>query len=221
MTSQSNSHMIGRRKFLRTGCLTAAGIGVVACGGLGLAASYQPKIDLPTTHFPEGDQTMTKKILIAYASKAGSTAEIAARMGQMIAKNNTSVDVLPVNQVSDLSPYSAVIVGSAIRTSNVLPDALSFIEKNQAALQKIPFHVFIACMTLNEDTEANRETVSAYLDPVRALVKPATEGLFAGKMDLGKLPLFEQLLIRMMKAPRGDFRNWEQINAWAGNLSSN
>ncbi len=164
---------------------------------------------------------MTRKILIAYASKAGSTAEIATRMGQTLVKNNIAVDVLPVNKVSDLSAYSAVIVGSAIRMSKPLPEVLTFIEKNQAVLQKIPFHVFIACMTLNEDTEANRKTVSAYLDPVRALVKPTTEGLFAGVMDLGKLPLLEQLMMRMMKAPQGDFRNWDLINGWAGNLSSN
>lgn len=220
MTQTSNQHTIGRRKFLRTGCLTAAGVGVAACGGLGLAATYQPKIDLPATHYPEGDQTMTKKILIVYASKAGSTAEIAARIGQRIAKNNTAVDVLPVGKAGDLDGYSAVIVGSAIRTGSVLPEALAFIEKNQAALAQIPFHVFVACMTLNEDTEANRKTVSAYLDPVRALVKPASEGLFAGVMNLNKLPLFEKLLIRMMKAPQGDFRKWDLIDAWAGNLAA-
>lgn len=163
---------------------------------------------------------MTKKILIVYASKAGSTAEIAARIGQRIAKNNTAVDVLPVGKAGDLDGYSAVIVGSAIRTGSVLPEALAFIEKNQAALAQIPFHVFVACMTLNEDTEANRKTVSAYLDPVRALVKPASEGLFAGVMNLNKLPLFEKLLIRMMKAPQGDFRKWDLIDAWAGNLAA-
>ncbi len=213
---------MGRRKFLRTGCFAAAGVGVVACGGLGLAATYQPKIDMPSTQYPEGEpNTMNKKILIAYASKAGSTAEIAARMGQTIAKNNATVDVLPVSKVSDLSADSTVIVGSAIRVGKPLPEALSFIEKNQAALQKLPFHMFIVCMTLKDDTEENRKTVSAYLDPIRALVKPATEGLFAGVMDMRKLGLLEQFMIRMMKTPTGDFRNWDLINAWAASVPTN
>ena len=66
-----------------------------------------------------------------------------------------------------------------------------------------------------DDTEENRKTVSAYLEPLRALVKPASEGLFAGVMDMKKLPLFERLIIKMMKAPEGDFRDWTQISAWA------
>lgn len=214
-----NGQPTSRRRFLRKGCITAAAVGITLTGGGALAMTYQPPFDKPELIL--GDETMQNRILVAYATKAGTTAEIAARIGETISQKNQTVDVLPISRVKDLSGYSAVVIGSAIRMGSVLPEVKSFVEKNQAVLGQKPFSMFVACMTLNEDTEANRKTVSAYLDPVRALVKPATEGLFAGKMDLGKLPLFEQLLIRMMKAPRGDFRNWEQINAWAGNLTSN
>jgi menaquinone-dependent protoporphyrinogen oxidase len=137
-------------------------------------------------------------------------------MGEIAARNNLAVEVLPVEKVTDLGPYRTVILGSAIRTGNLLPEVMTFIEKNQAALQQKAFSVFIVCMTLQEDTQENRQKVSAYLDPVRALVKPASEGLFAGVMNPSKLKLLERLIILAMKTPSGDFRKWDQINAWAG-----
>jgi menaquinone-dependent protoporphyrinogen oxidase len=212
MTTQPQLN--SRRGFLRKGCLTAAAVGVTVCGGGALAATYQPKIDFPTTTFRE--KTMNNRILIAYASKAGSTAEIAMKIGETLTKANQPVDVMPVAKVTDLSPYSSVILGSAIRMGQVLPDAMKFIQSNQAALAQKTFSTFIVCMTLNDDTEANRKTVSAYLDPLRALIKPSSEGMFAGVMDLRKLPLFERLIIKAMKAPEGDFRKWDAIQAWAG-----
>lgn len=208
-----------RRRFLKTGLIAAAAVGVTACGGLALAASDQPGIDLPTSTF--GEYNMNNRILIAYASKAGSTAEVAVRLGEDLGKQNASVDVLPISKVADLSPYQAVILGSAIRVGKILPEAMAFIEKNQTALQQKPFHLFILCMTLEKDTEEDRKTVSAYLDPVRALVKPASEGLFAGAMNLAKLPFIERVMITLMKAPTGDFRRWDQIQAWGQNLPLN
>jgi menaquinone-dependent protoporphyrinogen oxidase len=161
---------------------------------------------------------MNQRILVTYSSKAGSTAGVATKIGEVLSKHNLAVDVLPVSKVSDLTPYSAVIAGSAIRMGRVLPEAITFIEKNQQVLQQKPFSVFIVCLTIKDDTEANRATVSAYLDPVRALVKPASEGLFAGVMDGSKVGLLERLMMKAMKAPEGDFRNWEQISSWAENI---
>jgi menaquinone-dependent protoporphyrinogen oxidase len=212
MTTQPST--TSRRGFLRKGCLTAAAVGLTVCGGGTLAATYQPKIDFPSTSF--GEKTMTNRILIAYASKAGSTAEIAMKMGEALTKGGRAVDVLPVAKVTGLEAYSAVILGSAIRIGKVLPEAMKFLQANQAALAHKTFSTFIVCMTLQEDTEDNRQTVNAYLDPVRALVKPASEGMFAGVMDGGKLPLFERLMMKAMKAPQGDFRKWDSILAWAG-----
>jgi menaquinone-dependent protoporphyrinogen oxidase len=203
-----------RRSFLKTGCITAAALGLALVGGGALAASYQPKVDLPTTHL--GAPSGGKRILVAYASKAGSTAEVAARIGETLSRKGLAVDVLPVDQAADLTPYQAVVLGSAIRVGKLLPEALAFIEKNQAALQKAPFNVFVVCMTLKDDTPENRKTVSAYLDPVRKWVKPANEGLFAGKIDPARLKLFERLAVAAMKVPIGDFRNWDAINTWSG-----
>lgn len=207
-----------RRSFLKKGVIATVAIGVTACGGTALAASYQPPVDLPS--FTYGEKTMTQRTLVTYTSKAGSTAEVAARIGETLAKRGAAVDVLPVSKVSDLAPYSSVVVGSAIRMGRVMPEALSFIEKNQAALQKKSFSTFIVCLTLKDDTAENRTTVAAYLDPVRALVKPASEGLFAGVMNPNKLALLDRLIMMAMKSPEGDYRKWDQITAWAEGVAA-
>jgi len=203
---------ISRRNFLKTAGITAAALGITVCGG-GALASIPPKIEMQSASY--GEKTMDKKILITYASKAGSTAETAARMGEMLAKQNAQVDVLPVDKVGNLSAYQAVLLGSAIRMGQLLPEVVKFVEVNQAALQQKSFNVFFLCMTLEKDTPENRQTVSAYLEPVRTLVKPASEGMFAGVMEPKKLSLLERMMMKAMKTPVGDFRNWEQINAWA------
>jgi menaquinone-dependent protoporphyrinogen oxidase len=163
---------------------------------------------------------MTQRTLVTYASKAGSTAEVAARIGETLAKRGSAVDVLPIGKVSDLTPYGTVVVGSAIRMGRVLPEVKSFIEKNQAALQKKSFSTFVVCLTLKDDTAENRTAVAAYLDPVRALVKPASEGLFAGVMNPNKIGLLDRLIMMAMKSPEGDYRKWDQITAWAEGVAA-
>lgn len=164
---------------------------------------------------------MQSKILIAYASKAGSTIEIANYLGNILHEKGISADVLPVEKISDISQYQSVILGSAIRVGKILPEAMKFVENNQVELKNKRFGIFIVCMTLSQDTEENRKIVSDYLIPVRALVKPDSEGFFAGVMDLNKLNLLEKMIMKAMKTPVGDFRKWDQVEAWSGNLFLN
>ncbi len=57
---------------------------------------------------------MKKKTLVAYATKRGSTAEIAEKIGEVLKRRQIQVDVLPVREITDLSPYKTVILGTAI-----------------------------------------------------------------------------------------------------------
>jgi menaquinone-dependent protoporphyrinogen oxidase len=206
---------ISRRKFLKTGCLTAAAVGLTMCGGGALAANYRPAVETPASVF--GTNGTEFPILVTYATRAGSTAGTAARIAAELSQNNHPVDLLPVKEVTDISRYGAVILGSAIRMGALLPEAITFLEANQATLQQKIFSVFVLCMTLEEDTPENQETTRACLDPVRSLVKPAHEGLFAGVVDVSKLNLLERLMVTTMDTPTGDYRNWNQIVTWAQN----
>ncbi len=204
---------ITRRSFLKKGILITTAAGVMVCGGSALLATYKPELEEPTNFF--GESVMDNKILVAYASKAGSTVEIANHVAKKIAENGRTVDVLPVNKVEDLTAYQAIILGSAIRIGAVLPEISKFVETNKEILQTKSLSIFVVCMTLKDDTEENRKTVSDYLEPIRNVVHPASEGQFAGVMDLTKLNLIERLMMKSMKTPQGDFRDWDQIDQWA------
>lgn len=156
------------------------------------------------------------RVLVAYATKAGSTAEVAAEIGRVIgSRGGYTVDVRPVEQLEGIDGYDAVIVGSGIRAGRWLPEAMRFVETYQDALRRAPVALFAVCLTMREDTEESRSEVAAYLDPVRELVQPVDVGLFAGAMDYSSLPFILRLLMKAMKAPQGDFRDWEAITSWA------
>lgn len=167
---------------------------------------------------------MSKKILVTYASRAGSTAGVAEAIGKTLAESGAQVDVIPMNDVKDLSPYQAVVAGSAIRGSKWLPEALEFIKTHRAELAQKRFAEFTVCITLAmSNGERYRSGVTDWVAPVRALVKPLSEGIFAGMLDFSKLPLnWDTLMLRLTVAlgifPRGDHRDWNAIRLWAESL---
>jgi len=164
---------------------------------------------------------MNDKILITYASRAGSTAEIAEMIGKSLAQNGIQADVLPMQAVKDLTPYRAVVAGSAIRKSKWLPEAMQFIQTHRAELMQKPFASFTVCITLAmSNSDQYRQAVAGWIEPVRAQVRPVSEGLFAGRLDFSKLPLtFDTVLLRAAVAfgifPKGDSRDWNAIRSWA------
>jgi menaquinone-dependent protoporphyrinogen oxidase len=161
---------------------------------------------------------MNNRILVTYASKAGSTMEVAERIAKNLSSQNLPVDIQPVGKGTDLTQYQAVVLGSAIRAGNLLPEVKAFMEKHQEQLSQKFFGIFIVCLTMKDETEENYKTVSAYLEPVRAQVKPDKEGLFAGTMNSSKLGFLERMLMKAMKAPEGDYRSWEAIDTWTEEL---
>lgn len=169
---------------------------------------------------------MSRKILVTYASRAGSTVGVAETIGQTLAENGMQVDVLPMQDVKSLSAYHAVIAGSAIRGSKWLPEAMQFLSEHQAELKQKLFAAFMICITLAmPGAEKYRQGLREWMSPVRSLVHPVSEGYFAGALDFSKLPLTPNvLLMRLAVAlrifPRGDHRDWKAIQAWAESIGS-
>jgi len=159
-----------------------------------------------------------RKILVTYASKAGSTGEIAAAIAEVLCDSGTAVDVRPVGEVYDLSGYQAAVLGSAVRKGSWLRDAISFVKTHHTTLARIPVAYFQVCATLKVDTEESRRTAETYLGPMRALIEPASVGLFAGKVDFDKLSWLDRNISKMVGSVEGDWRDWEAIRAWAGGL---
>jgi menaquinone-dependent protoporphyrinogen oxidase len=167
---------------------------------------------------------MKQKILITHASRSGSTAEIAEAIGKTLTQNGAQVDVLAMQDVKDLSSYRAVVAGSAIRKSKWLPEAMQFIQDHRTELAQKPFATFTVSITLAmSNTDPYRQAVTEWIQPVRAQVKPISEGLFAGLLDFSKLPFnWDTLKLRAVVAlgifPKGDRRDWNAIGAWANSI---
>ena len=166
---------------------------------------------------------MSNKILVAYASRTGSTAGVAEAIGQSLSQAGALVDVLPMQDVRDLAAYRAVVAGSAIQGGQWLPEALQFVQTNQAALAHKPFAAFLVCMTLAMKKGDHRQHVATWLAPVRARVKPVSEGLFAGALDVSEIrSLGDRWKFRMSVVlgvwPEGDCRDWQAIRTWAESL---
>ena len=219
----SKTTKISRRKFLIGGA-SLIGVSALTCvGGAGLAIQ-QPEVSFHSSSCGETDNT-DGRVLVTYASQAGSTGEIAGAIGQVICETGTAVDVRPIQTISDLAPYRAVVVGSAVHSSAWMPEAVTFVETHRDALSQMPVAYFLSCLALAvADTDELRRKVASFLDPVRqqvSKVQPVGVGLFAGKLDFGKLPFAYRVMWPFTaggQATEGDYRDWKAIQAWAGNL---
>lgn len=164
---------------------------------------------------------MNQRILVTYASRTDWTTGVAEAIGKTLAESGAQVEVLPMRAVKDLTGYDAVVAGSGINSASWLPEALDFVRLHQAELQRKPFAAFLVCMTLAmKNGEQYRSHVYTWLDPVRAQIRPISEGLFAGGLEIAKIPSFsDRLKFRLSVLfgvwKEGDHRDWETIRAWA------
>jgi menaquinone-dependent protoporphyrinogen oxidase len=211
----ADKNKFNRRQFIKLagGVISGAAL---ACSGLAFVGTRRPKVELPESKC-EGDPT-TNKVLVTYATRCGSLIGVAEKISEVLCDGGATVEVYPIKEVQDVSAYSAVVIGSAIRMGRWLSEATKFVETHHNTLAGIPTAYFTVCMTLNEDTEANRQKAAAYLDPVRAILEPIDSGLFAGALKPETLSFVEKQIMNAMESPQGDFRNWDAIQSWAERL---
>ncbi len=164
---------------------------------------------------------MDDKMLVAYATTAGSTGGVAELIGQTLVEGGTTVDVRPVRSIESLDGYRAVVLGSAIHGGKWLPEAVEFLQANQERLSQIPLAYFLVGLMVNKKDDGSRKLVDGFLAEQRALVKPVAEGRFVGAMLLKDHPGLEGFGIRFFIAycelgfRGGDFRDPAAIRAWA------
>ena len=188
------------------------------------------------------------KILVTYATNAGSTAKVAEAVAAEIVKTNPDVEVLPLEKVTTLDGYSAVVLGAPMIVG-VHRGALAFLKQNQAALSRMPVALFITCMNLTRTGETNvngiplfvdqklalppqkegrlsfkesYSTVNNYLAPIfkaAPSVKPVSVAFFGGSLQYFNLKWWAALFaLLIIQATPGDKRNWTAISEWAGGL---
>jgi menaquinone-dependent protoporphyrinogen oxidase len=223
---------ISRLDFLKAASLTL-GVSSAACCGLGYAArrssetpmmemSGSAKHEVETPSFTYGkDSRMNSRILVAYATRTGSTVEVAEKIAETLAAAGSSVDVRPIQENPTLEGYSAVVLGSAINGAKWLPEAVQYVREHQAVLRGLPLALFcVHIMNLGDDDQSRAKRL-AYLIGVRELVQPVDEAYFAGiGMQPDQASRFERWLYQAFKiGPEGDCRDWKMIRSWAGRLA--
>ena len=157
------------------------------------------------------------KILIAVASKHGSTYEIGRAIKDTLQEAGFSAELKPIKQPPILVNYDAAIIGSAVYMGRWLSEAKEFLEDNQDELHKIPVWLFSSGPTGENATEKEGEPFN--LDELMATVRAVNHRVFVGKLDKQDLGLGEKIVIRMVKAPTGDFRDWQAVSDWANEIA--
>ena len=165
---------------------------------------------------------MEQRILVAYASKYGATAGIAERIGKELEGVGFAVDVQPADKVSDLTPYSAVVLGSAVYAGMWRKGAAKFLEDNVTALAEQPVWLFSSGPTGEGDPVELMDGWSfpENLQPVTDRIEPRDIAFFGGVLDMDKLNFAERMIVKSLKAPTGDFRDWDVIDAWAADIAA-
>lgn len=164
---------------------------------------------------------MEARVLVAYASKYGATAEIAEKIGATLRQGGLNVEVLPVERVGDLSPYRAVVLGSAVYAGQWLKPAAAFLEAHEKELAERPAWLFSSGPVGEGDPQALMKgwRFPENLQPIAERIRPRQITFFSGKLDPQKLNLAEKLLLKAMKAPVGDYRDWAAITSWAEGIA--
>ena len=189
-----------------------------------------------------------KRILVAYATMAGSTADVAKVVAEEVGGADVRVDVLPLGEVKNLDGYVAVVIGAPM-IMGWHRAALRFLRSNRAVLQRTPLAVFVTCMSLTQTGETSVDGVPVYVDEqlpkppetagrlrfkeryarltnyVRPIlrasgpVRPQSVGVFGGRLDYGSVRWWAVLFAMLIvQAPAGDRRNWTAIRSWAAEL---
>ncbi|MBX3080659.1 MAG: flavodoxin domain-containing protein [Anaerolineae bacterium] len=158
------------------------------------------------------------KIMVVVASKHGSTREIAEVIAAELRLQKFSVDLVEAEHVNGLAEYNAVVFGSGVYAGNWLPEAVNFANHFQKELAQIPVWLFSSGPLGREKPQPQEDPdkLAASLGDVKA----RDHHIFVGKLDLADLTFAERMLVKAVRAPIGDFRNWTEIRAWAHSIAS-
>ncbi len=152
-----------------------------------------------------------KNVLVVYASRHGSTKEIAERIALRLSDHGHEVTSVPIEDDPTPSGFDAIVLGSAIYMGHWLKSARHYLDEHVVELAQRPLYIFSSGPVV-EDDEAHEPTEVAKLI---ATLGPIEHVLFGGKLDTHQLTFGEKLVVKLVGGHDGDLRSFEMIDEWA------
>lgn len=162
---------------------------------------------------------MSESILVAYATRYGSTQEVAEAVAATLREHELAVDVQRMSDVPSLDGYDAIVLGAALYMNRWHTDALRFVERHRNALTQRPVAIFALGPVHDRSVEKEWLDARAQLDQELAKypwLTPVAVEILGGRFDPSKLRF--PLNVFAGKAPASDARDWTAIRAWANEL---
>ena len=157
------------------------------------------------------------KVLVAVASRHGSTWEIAEAVADVLRDAGFSVDVADPDDVETLDPYGAVLLGSSVYVGRWAASARAMVDRLAHALTSRPVWLFSSGPVGNPPFPAgDPEEIPSLVNRLDA----RGHRTFAGKLDRGGLALAERAVVSLIQAEHGDFRAWQDVQDWAGTVAA-
>ena len=163
---------------------------------------------------------MPDSILIAYATRSGSTKEVAEAVAAALRETGRGVEVKPAREVRSLQGFHGVALGAPLYMFRWHKDARRFLSRHRTALETLPVAVF--SLGPFHDEEKEWQDVRALFDKVLGdfpWLKPAAKEVFGGKFDPARLTFPFSMIPAMKTMPASDIRDWDAIRAWARGLA--
>jgi menaquinone-dependent protoporphyrinogen oxidase len=162
---------------------------------------------------------MEKPTLVTWATRSGSTAEVAESIVATLRAGGLAVERRPMHDVQSLDGYGAVVLGIPLYMMRLHRDGRRFLT---AFRKELPAHP-VALFVLGPVHDKEEEFVTARHQLARQLAKfpwfaPVAEEVFGGRWDPSKLGFPFSILPAMKNVPASDARNWTAIHAWAETL---
>ena len=167
------------------------------------------------------------KVLIAVASKYGSTLEIAEAIANGLRTEQMDADVREAKKIKDLTGYDAFVVGSATYFGSWLKEATTFVERNQAVMANRPVWLFSSGpigtdMTDDEGRDVREAAEPKQIAEFTESIRPRDHRVFFGKLDRDKLGFTHRMIASLPAFPgaEGDFRDWDEIRSWSHEIAT-
>jgi menaquinone-dependent protoporphyrinogen oxidase len=164
---------------------------------------------------------MSASVLVAYATRYGSTQEVAEAVASTLRERGLAVDIEPMRDVRTLEGYRAVVLGAPLYMFHWHKDAMHFLVRYREALTQWPVAIFALGPFHTDEKEFQevREQLEKELAKFPWLTPEAIE-IFGGKFDPQKLTFPHNLVPALKNMPASDIRDWTAIRAWASNLAT-